>query len=434
MHYSGISGSDKSSREIVDLLGARGHEVAIFFPAKQELSASYSGVQSVPVSGPDWWMFHLASSRQARAAFSLSAFHSVFSAIKKFRPDLVMTSSSVTPVGALTARILGVPHIWWVREFGDVDHDLIGIASHSELSQVMADLSTFVVFNSAVTLEHWEFTQLDKVRILNPVVRAPALPPKADGLWERDEGFSVGVFASLQPGKGHLTLLRALNLLREEGIPVRAHFYGAGKMSCFLRLWSYVDEMRLQNQVVFYGAVNDVGTSFGRVTAVVVPSEHEAFGRVPLEAAFVGRPVVYSNSSGLAEQMVPFVTGLPFEAGDAASLAEALKIIHGKSDFVEQLRLSARMHGQERLTATVNALASFVQELETTLAVGDQFVVGEDSPLTLELTSSALKSLAFSSRAYSALGKPLRGRALLRLWKSARFLLKSSWNLTHGRK
>ena len=37
------------------------------------------------------------------------------------RPDLVVTNTVVAPWGAFAAKALGIPHAWFVREYGDLD-------------------------------------------------------------------------------------------------------------------------------------------------------------------------------------------------------------------------------------------------------------------------------------------------------------------------
>ena len=40
---------------------------------------------------------------------------------KQFQPDIIHTNVSVTPIGYYVARLLKLPHIWHIREYGAVD-------------------------------------------------------------------------------------------------------------------------------------------------------------------------------------------------------------------------------------------------------------------------------------------------------------------------
>ena len=39
-------------------------------------------------------------------------------------PDVILTSTLTIPWGAMAAALLGRPHLWYVTQFGELDHDL----------------------------------------------------------------------------------------------------------------------------------------------------------------------------------------------------------------------------------------------------------------------------------------------------------------------
>lgn len=63
---------------------------------------------------------------------------------------------------------------------------------------------------------------------------------------------------------------------------------------------------------------------YSRATATVVPSHFEQFGLVAVEAMACGCPVVACAVGGLAETVIPGITGELFSVDDAASLANIL--------------------------------------------------------------------------------------------------------------
>jgi len=44
--------------------------------------------------------------------------------IRLLDPDVIWSQTMVIPWGAVAAAILGKPHVWYVTEFGERDHQL----------------------------------------------------------------------------------------------------------------------------------------------------------------------------------------------------------------------------------------------------------------------------------------------------------------------
>jgi glycosyltransferase involved in cell wall biosynthesis len=118
---------------------------------------------------------------------------------------------------------------------------------------------------------------------------------------------SVG---SLEPGKNRARLIRAMRLLRDEGVDATLVIVGQ-------RAWKYEDDLELiadldmRDRVIMpgYVAAEDLPALYSRATVVALPSLYEGFGLPVIEAMACGAPVLTSNVSATAEV-----------AGDAALL------------------------------------------------------------------------------------------------------------------
>ena len=116
------------------------------------------------------------------------------------------------------------------------------------------------------------------------------------------------------------TLLEAFSLIEKENPNIGLIFVGDGEEK--ERLIARSKELGVEKKVNFIGRVNyeEIPTLMHYSDILILPSFHEGFGRVLLEAMSMHLPIIASNVGG-----IPFVIndrkdGLLFEAGDIESL------------------------------------------------------------------------------------------------------------------
>src|SRR5680860_180215 len=74
--------------------------------------------------------------------------------IKTSKPDLVMTNSIVAPWAAVAASFQKVPHAWFVREYGDLDHGRVFEIGRESTFEDVSTLSDLVITNSITLANH----------------------------------------------------------------------------------------------------------------------------------------------------------------------------------------------------------------------------------------------------------------------------------------
>jgi glycosyltransferase involved in cell wall biosynthesis len=128
--------------------------------------------------------------------------------------------------------------------------------------------------------------------------------------------------------KGHQDLLRALALLRQQGIEdVRAVVVGVGPEE--RRLRGVAKDLQLTDRVEFRGGIphDEVASAFAAATCLVLasmptPYWEEQFGMVLAEAMAAHVPIVAAASGAIPEVLQGH--GTLFEPGDWVGLADAL--------------------------------------------------------------------------------------------------------------
>jgi glycosyltransferase involved in cell wall biosynthesis len=101
------------------------------------------------------------------------------------------------------------------------------------------------------------------------------------------------------------TLIRALGLLKDEGIPtpplvIAGARYGRSDAG---EIFNLINELGLQNEVLYIGPVEtqELPALYEHAEALLIPSVHEGFGIPAIEAMACRTPVIASKASSLPE-------------------------------------------------------------------------------------------------------------------------------------
>jgi glycosyltransferase involved in cell wall biosynthesis len=159
--------------------------------------------------------------------------------------------------------------------------------------------------------------------------------------------------ARLSRIKGHSVLIEALALRRHKNSAHDIYTVIVGatdKDEAYRReLETLIEAKGLAGLVRIVDHCDDMPAAYGLATMVVAPSIiPEGFGRVPVEAQAMGKPVIASAIGGFLETILPGETGLLVPPGDAAALAEAIESL---LELSEDQRLAIGIHAEETIAA-----------------------------------------------------------------------------------
>ena len=145
-----------------------------------------------------------------------------------------------------------------------------------------------------------------------------------EGLGREAAGPLLLAVGGLTERKNPLTLVRALALLREGGLPARLAFVGDGPLAGPLR--AEVAAHGLEAVVTLTGALSSEAVAHWMAACDVLAlvSRPEPFGVVALEALATGRPVVVTDDGGTREILTPDPgVGRVVDPGDPAASPRA---------------------------------------------------------------------------------------------------------------
>jgi len=149
------------------------------------------------------------------------------------------------------------------------------------------------------------------------VVTPEAAPPQT---W-RDPPV-IGAMGRFVAKKGFDVLVEALARLRDGGTEFRAIIAGDGEEAAALK--RLARERGLEEVVEFPGWQSDVAAFFQAIGIFCLPSRHEPFGIVVLEAMAQALPVIATDSEGPVEILRDGEDGIIVPKDDPAALAGAI--------------------------------------------------------------------------------------------------------------
>ncbi len=153
---------------------------------------------------------------------------------------------------------------------------------------------------------------------------------------KKDGNILVGNVGRLSKEKGQSYFLQAASLVIKKFPNVFFILVGDGE--CREELQRSVDEMSIDDRVIFLGFRDNVRSLMLQFDMLVLSSLWEGLPLVPIEAFSVGKAVIASNIDGTDEIVEDGVNGMLYDPHRADLLAE--KICRAISDPKEWTRLS----------------------------------------------------------------------------------------------
>ena len=172
-----------------------------------------------------------------------------------------------------------------------------------------------------------------------------------------EDDFVFGCISRIDPQKGQHLLVEAVGELaaRDSRVklllagPVTDPGYGE-------ELRATVERLGLSDRVRMLGAVEAESERhaglLAALDAFVLPSRHEPFGIVVLEAWAAGRPVIVSEVGGLQRLVDAGEDGLFFESGNAGALAEQMALLMDDDGLPTRLGRAGRQKVLREFTWT----------------------------------------------------------------------------------
>lgn len=315
-----------------------------------------TGVLAYKLSDTNVRIIHLPSlERDVNPLRDFTAFRAILKTIQTEHPDVVhLNSSKVGAMGAVAARIAGVPRIiftahgWAFNEdraflsrlIIKILHFTTILFSHKTIavSKAVAKEAPAWGIRNKVVVVHQPATPTED--ILSKEAARKQLMSKAPTL-PNDERLWIGIVAELHKNKGISYAISAMNdpEIRKKAILA---IIGGGQEGNALAL--QVHEETLEGSVFLLGFEPEAARVMPAFDIFLLPSLTEAFGYVLLEAGFAGLPVIASRVGGIPEIIDDGRTGLLVPARDPEAINAAIKKMIASPEMREEIRNNFKNH------------------------------------------------------------------------------------------
>jgi glycosyltransferase involved in cell wall biosynthesis len=353
-HYSKLYGANRSLLALID--GLRRHQVSscVVLPGEGPMAEALRA-RGVPllVAPTAIWVAKpireqgllkqlLRYTRRRlgalmRACANLVSLPIVAGQMRRWGTDVVYSNSSVLPIGVLASRLLGLPHVWHLREFGDLDFGLRPDWGQGLVARALASADAVIAISQAVRSHLLSGRTYEVAHVICNGVAWESdfdrLRDAARSAPRAGEAYCFALVGVIDEAKGQETAIRALAITADRFPAVRLLIAGGGDTGPLRRLAA---DLGVEDKVEFLGYVEDPFEVYLGADAVLMCSRSEAMGRVTAEAMAASRPVIGHDAGATSELVEHGVTGLLYRGGPE-SLASCMMRFVDLPDWARQL-------------------------------------------------------------------------------------------------
>lgn len=205
----------------------------------------------------------------------------------------------------------------------------------------------------------------------HPTVVRPAQMIKISEEWRIPERANI----ILLPGritrwKGHHVLIDAMAKIKNKDVFCVLLGSDQGRTAYREELEQAIEDKNLNGQIRIVDHCTDMPAAY-MLSAVVVSAstDPEGFGRIPIEAQAMGRPIIATNHGGAMETVIKNETGWLVEPNDSNALANAIEEVLRLNDNQRAIlatramgHIAANFTREKMVDETLNVYAELLQE------------------------------------------------------------------------
>lgn len=265
------------------------------------------------------------------AKLNLDAVEKIEKIITKSNPDIVITNSIVCPWAAIAAYKLQRPHVWFIREYGDIDHGrTFTLGREMTMEDIDKTTNLIITISEALKTHLDKYIDPKKIQILYNPFKVEEIKKSAQkkvaSPYKYKQSLKLAISGNIAPTKGQLEAIQAVGSLTDKGYKVELCVVGRqGDPEFMQKIQSTIEAHKINNRVHLVGFKKDLLAYLRHADVGIMASRMEGFGRVTFEYLLLGKPVVGANSGATPELVIDGQCGYLYKLGSPQSLEESIE-------------------------------------------------------------------------------------------------------------
>lgn len=306
---SATGGGFKSFMNLLEELMKKGVNPVVVLPEKNEIHEILSGMgvptiivtyryDTYPPCATMKEKLYFLPKLIARRIVNYYAVVKVARILSESNVDMIHTNVSVIGIGHYIAERLKVPHVYHIREYGDLDFNYKYFPSKKNFVKRLT--SGYSICITKDIQKHFnQNTNAKSVVIYNGVQKRIEMVP------DKPRGDYFLYMGDILPAKGTDILVKAYSeYVKMSQKPLPLYLAGRVAVKTYAEeIHEYIKHNHLEGSIFFLDKQKDVKKLIRGANAIVIPSINEGFGRCMPEAMFCGCLAIAHNTGGSKEQL-----------------------------------------------------------------------------------------------------------------------------------
>ncbi|MDD4938191.1 MAG: FkbM family methyltransferase [Candidatus Shapirobacteria bacterium] len=325
-HSSQLAGAERSMLELIKELKDKNIFSHVVLPEEGPLQDELDKL-TVPydIVNLSWWTKNGLNNN----GISLKNLINFIPKLSEINPSLIYSNTMASPWGAIAANCLNKPHIWHIREYGNLDHGMDFQLKFPELINFIEKNSNLIITNSKSVSRHIsKYLQKEKPKVVYNYVEInkKLLKEKIKNPFLSKSSIKIIICGNIQPGKNQLEGVKLVNELVKQKINTELLILGGiNHQKYFEEIKKYIKNNKIWKNIHIHDFVKNPYPYIKKSDIILIPSIKEAFGRTAVEGMILKKIVIANSNGGTKEIITNNKTGFVYKNGDIKSLVSIIK-------------------------------------------------------------------------------------------------------------